>query len=67
MKWVLILALWNTNPPQDSFKFVTDVYDSQEECLEAVQASYSLAFDRGVQAQGVCVSEEGLGLVRSYS
>lgn len=67
MKWVLILAIWNTTPPQDSFKFLTETYSSQEECQEAIQAAYAVIFNKGGQGQAVCMSEAQLGLTRSFS
>lgn len=67
MKWVLILALWNTNPPQDSFKFLTDTYSSQEECEQAIQAAYAVIFNKGAQGQAICMSEAQLKLQRPWS
>lgn len=64
MKWVMIVALWNTNPPQDSFSFYTEAFNSEVECLEAVQIVYAEAFNRGVQAQAICKSEVQLNLHR---
>ncbi len=64
MKWLLIIALWNTNPPQDSFKFYTEVYTSKQTCEDALQVFYAKAFDKGIQAQARCFSEEELKLLR---
>ena len=64
MKWLLIAALWNTNPPQDSFKFFTETFESKEQCEAALQYLYAKAFDKGVQAQARCYSEQELKLLR---
>ena len=64
MKWLLIMAMWNTNPPQDSFKFITKPYATQAQCEDALQDAYAIAFNKGVQAQAICVSEQQLGLLR---
>ena len=45
MKWLLIVALWNTNPPQDSFKFFTEVHTSNQRCEDRLQEIYAAAFD----------------------
>jgi len=66
MKWIMILALWNTNPPQESFKFYTQTFASETACEEAIQDAYAAAFNRGVQAQAVCVSQSSLNLGSSY-
>ena len=66
MKWVLILAMWNTNPPQDSFKFVTKPYATQTQCEDAIQSAYALAFNNGIQAQAICISEAQLGLIKNF-
>ena len=63
MKWLLIAALWNTNPPEDSFKFYTEVHSSKQSCEAAVQNLYAAALDNGVQAQAVCSSEVQLKLL----
>lgn len=67
MKWIMFAALWNTNPPQDSFKFITNTFSSSEACEEGIQVLYDAAFNKGIQAQAVCQSEQQLGLVRSYN
>ena len=63
MKWLLIVALWNTNPPQDSFKFYTEVHVSKQRCEAALQQLYAAAFDKGIQAQAICASEAELKLI----
>ena len=63
MKWLLIIALWNTNPPQDSFKFYTQPFASKQECEATLQMFYAKAFDKGIQAQAVCLSENQLKLI----
>lgn len=64
MKWLLIAALWNTNPPQDSFKFFTETFTSKEQCEAALQYLYAKSFDKGIQAQARCYSEQELKLLR---
>jgi hypothetical protein len=66
MKWILIAALWNTNPPQDSFKFYTEAFATKQACEVAIQAFYAAAFNNGVQAQATCSSREQLGLGPTY-
>ena len=66
MKWLLIATLWNTNPPQDSFKFYTAAFATRQACEDAVQELYAAAFNNGVQAQAVCRSKEQLGLGPTY-
>ena len=65
MKWVMILAFWNTTPPQESFKFFTKVFSSQQECEDAIQTVYNAAFNSGTHAQAACISEAQIGL-QSY-
>ena len=62
MQWLLILALWNTNPPQDSFKFFTKPYENWADCQAELEQVYAASFNKGVQAQAVCVSKDDLGL-----
>jgi hypothetical protein len=62
MKWVMIIALWNTDVPQDSFSFYTKAFDSKVECEQAVQLIYIDARERNIQAQGICLSERQLGV-----
>lgn len=66
MKWVLIAALWNTNPPQESFKFYTQPFATKQDCEVAAQELYAAAFNNGVQAQAICRSREQLGLGPVY-
>lgn len=66
MKWVLIAALWSTNPPQSSFKFYTESFATKQDCEVALQALYAAAFDSGVQAQAICKSRESLGFGPVY-
>ena len=66
MKWLLIAALWNTNPPQDSFKFYTKAFATKQACELAVQELYAAAFNNGVQAQAACSSQAQLGLGPTY-
>lgn len=66
MKWVLIVALWNTTPPQDSFKFYTQAFASEQDCQIAAQQLYSMAFNKGIQAQAICKSRDSLGLGTVY-
>lgn len=63
MKWLLIAALWNTNPPQDSFKFYTEAFDSRESCLLSAKALYLAARDEKIQVQVTCASEVDLKLL----
>ena len=67
MKWLLILAIWNTDPPQDSFKFYTQRHPSQESCEKAIEAVYKAASEHGASAQAFCASEAQLDLLQSYS
>ena len=66
MKWLLIAALWNTNPPQDSFKIYTEVFATKQACEDAVQELYTAAFNKGIQAQAACRSQTQLGLSPTY-
>lgn len=66
MKWVLIAVLWNTTPPQDSMRFFHALYGAKGDCEAAIQALYSNAFNKGIQAQAVCVSDRELGLGPAY-
>jgi len=63
MKWLLIVALWNTSVPQDSFKFYTEAHTSRESCLRSAKALYAAAHDEGIQAQAICASEVDLKLL----
>jgi hypothetical protein len=62
MTWLLILAMWNTNPPQQSFKFLTSSYKTQQECEAAIQDAYAALFNRGFQGQAICQSVDQLKL-----
>jgi len=62
MKWVMIIALWNTDVPQESFNFYTKAFNSKADCELAVQLIYIDAKERNIQAQGVCLSEAQLGV-----
>lgn len=62
MKWVMIIALWNTDAPQESFSFYTKTFNSRAECELSVQLIYADAEERNVQAQGVFLSQAQLGL-----
>ncbi len=61
MKWVMIIALWNTDVPQESFSFYTKTFDSKAECELSVQLIYIDAKEKDIQAQGICLSQEQLG------
>jgi hypothetical protein len=62
MKWVMIIALWNADVPQESFRFYTETYKSKADCELSVQLFYIEAKEKNVQAQGICLSEAQMGL-----
>jgi hypothetical protein len=62
MKWIMILALWNTDVPEDSFRFYTQTYASETSCIAAIRSVYAEATSLGIRAQGVCFSERDLGI-----
>jgi hypothetical protein len=62
MTWLLILAIWNTNPPQESFKFITESFETEADCKQAIQQSYAYLFNKGLQGQAICRSVEQLKL-----
>lgn len=66
MKWLLIAALWSTNPPQDDFKFYTKVFYSRADCEAAAQILYAAANEQDVQAKAACKSQTSLGLAPTY-
>lgn len=66
MKWLLVAALWSTNPPQGNFRFYTEAFATKQECEEAVQALYAAAFDKGIHAQAMCKSRDALGFGPVY-
>lgn len=66
MKWLLIMAVWSSPTPQDDFRFLTNVFSSKADCMNAVQIIYVKAAEEGIQAQGVCMSQDDLNLKPYY-